>query len=149
MIRGPPSTVYLRGGVAGEPGSVAILSVRGSGEVQGMAFRRGGAWALGKPGAGAGGLRSKKARPDEFTKPVFKCGDNHDGGLDVPAGQSFPGGRPGLGANRKLLQVRCWAGHSAWMGVPLLCERLWEAGAGRQMGSSVRAGMLKGKRFRP
>ncbi len=78
-----------------------------------MAFRRRGAWALGKAGPGGGGLRSKKARPEEFTKPVFKCGDNHDGGLEVPAGHAFPAGTPGLGSNRKMLQVGSRAGGRA------------------------------------
>lgn len=85
-----------------------------------MAFRRGGACALGKAGPGGGGLRSKKARPEEFTKPVFKCGDNHDGGLEVPAGRAFPAGTPGLGSNRKMLLVGSRAGGRAglagWVG---------------------------------
>ena len=60
MIRGPPSTVYLRGGVAGEPGSVAILSVRGSGEVQGMAAARG-RWA--SPAPAPAGCAPKRRAP--------------------------------------------------------------------------------------
>ncbi|KAL4439963.1 hypothetical protein ABPG75_002964 [Micractinium tetrahymenae] len=90
IVRGPPSTVYLRGSVAGEPGSVAMLS----------------------------------ARPDQFEKPVFNCGDNHDGGLEVPAEHAAAVGTPGLSANRKMLQSTVNSSYSATVAVETDAEYL-------------------------
>ena len=88
-----------------------MLSVRADGAVHGMAFRSGGAWALGKgrgnAGSGTNGpLRSSKARPHEFTPPPGNaCSNDVHGGMWPPQ-QAAPRPTPRRQARpRRLLQT--------------------------------------------
>jgi len=69
----PPTTAYFRGTVAGEEGSVAMISVRDSGEMQGLVQRDGHSWLVGK-GRNQRALHSRKA--DESEMPSFQCGND-------------------------------------------------------------------------
>ncbi len=84
----PPSTAYFRGKVAGDDGSVAVVSVRESGEVQGMVQKGGHSWLIGK-GRNHKSLHSRST--DDSELPPFECG-NDDAfsaeellGVDEPA----------------------------------------------------------------
>jgi len=69
----PPATAYFRGHVGGDPSSVALLSVRESGEVQGIVRKDGKSWVVGK-GRNQRALHSRKA--DENDQPPFECGND-------------------------------------------------------------------------
>ena len=57
----PRDNAYFRGKVAGEPDSLAVLSVRRSGEVRGVVRRTGGTWILGgAPGERGGALAAHR-----------------------------------------------------------------------------------------
>ena len=66
-----PTTAYFKGRVVGEEGSLAMLSVRERGGVQGLVLKDGTYWAVGK-GRGQGGLKSRRA--DLSDLPPFECG---------------------------------------------------------------------------
>jgi hypothetical protein len=90
----PPRTAYFRGSVEGDASSVAVLSVRASGEVQGLVQKGGRSWVVGK-GRNHRALRSKRA--DQTEVPPFECGnDDHFsieerlGALDEPTSAAFP-----------------------------------------------------------
>ena len=59
----PRDNAYFRGTVAGEPDSLAVLSVRRSGEVRGVVRRDGGVWVLGG-GPGERGAALAAHRPE-------------------------------------------------------------------------------------
>jgi cysteine-rich repeat protein len=69
----PPATAYFRGKVAGDDRSVAMLSIRESGEVQGLVQRNGESWLVGK-GRTQKALKSKKTSRDELAP--FECGND-------------------------------------------------------------------------
>ncbi|MFN2378238.1 MAG: M12 family metallo-peptidase [Candidatus Binatia bacterium] len=71
---GIPDTRYFRGKVRGEEGSVAMVSVRSSGEVQGLVQKDGRTWLVGK-GRNQRSLKSRKA--DEEPLAPFECGVEH------------------------------------------------------------------------
>lgn len=108
--------------IAGEPNSVAVLSVREDGGVSGLALRGNASWAIGRPGAdqapaaGSGAppmttppLSSKKARASAASvRQPFTCANDglNFGGLGLLNGSAEePAG------SRKLMQVR-WVGAS-------------------------------------
>lgn len=66
-----PATTYFRGTVDGEQDSVAVISVRDSGEVQGVVQKKGKSWLVGK-GRNQRALHSRSA--DEAEMPPFACG---------------------------------------------------------------------------
>jgi hypothetical protein len=69
----PPATAYFRGHVAGEDGSVAVVSVRESGEVQGVVQKHGKTWLVGK-GRSQRALHSRSA--DDEALPPFECAND-------------------------------------------------------------------------
>jgi hypothetical protein len=69
----PPSTTYFRGTVSGEEDSVAVISVRESGEVQGVVQKKGKSWVIGK-GRNQRALHSRDA--DDAEAPPFECGND-------------------------------------------------------------------------
>ncbi|MFN2425147.1 MAG: M12 family metallo-peptidase [Candidatus Binatia bacterium] len=69
----PPATAYFRGSVGGEEGSEVMLSVRESGEIQGLVRKGGRSWLVGK-GRNQRALKSRKA--DESQLPPFECGND-------------------------------------------------------------------------
>ncbi|KAI7842084.1 hypothetical protein COHA_004279 [Chlorella ohadii] len=113
---GPPATRYFRGSIAGEPGSVAVMSVREDGGVSGLAMRGNASWAIGRPGADqvpaagngtapmtAAPLSSKKAQAMAAdVRPPFTCANDgaNFGGLG-PAVAEEAAEQP---ASRKLKQ---------------------------------------------
>lgn len=91
----PPATAYFRGTVDGDGESVAVLSVRESGEVQGIVQKDGKSWVVGK-GRNQRFVKSRKADRDSL--PPFECG-NDDAlspaerlGVDAPAVASLNAG---------------------------------------------------------
>jgi hypothetical protein len=78
-----PDTAYFRGRVAAEPDSTALLSVRASGEVQGLVQRRGRTWLVGK-GRNQRGLNSHEVTDEEIAP--FECGNDIAFAPDVRLG---------------------------------------------------------------
>ena len=70
----PPASAYFKGTVDGDASSVAMLSVRESGEVQGIVQKGGKSWVVGK-GRTQRFLKSRKADRDELAP--FECGNDH------------------------------------------------------------------------
>lgn len=120
LLQLPSSSPSPPCSIVGEPGSVAVLSVREDGGVSGMALRGNSSWAIGRPGADqapaagngttpvtAAPLSSKKAQAMAAdVRPPFTCandGVNFGGrGPEAAAeaeGQEAP-------SSRKLKQVR-------------------------------------------
>lgn len=111
-----PHTAPARS-IAGEPGSVAVMSVREDGGVSGLAMRGNASWAIGRPGADqvpaagngtapmtAAPLSSKKAQAMAAdVRPPFTCANDgaNFGGLG-PAVAEEAADQP---ASRKLKQV--------------------------------------------
>lgn len=81
----PPATKYFRGQVPGEDDSVAVISIRATGEVQGIVQKGGKSWAVGK-GRNHKTLRSKKA--DKDSAIPFDCGNDHALSPEERMGQS-------------------------------------------------------------
>lgn len=69
----PPGTAYFKGTVDGDASSIALLSVRDSGEVQGVVQKGGKSWLVGK-GRTQRFLKSRKADGEELTP--FECGND-------------------------------------------------------------------------
>jgi cysteine-rich repeat protein len=69
----PPATAFFKGKVVGDDGSVAMISIRENGEVQGLVQRRGKSWLVGK-GRSQKALKSKKTSSDELAP--FECGND-------------------------------------------------------------------------
>ena len=92
--RPAPKTVYFKGTVDGDPGSTAILSVRGTGGVNGFVTTSGNAWAIGKSSA-PGQLKSKKADFENYTRAPFSCGQDSLPHVHAPVNTTL--------ASRKLL----------------------------------------------
>ncbi len=90
----PPATVHFRGQVQGEQDSLAILSVRRDGRIDGLVHSRGGSWAFGKRPHGRI-VRSRRADADGL--PAFACGEEQ---LAVPTRLSRSG-RGASGAERQ------------------------------------------------
>jgi cysteine-rich repeat protein len=69
----PPATAFFKGKVAGIDGSVAMLSIRESGEVQGLVQQKGKTWLVGK-GRTQKALKSKQTSREELAP--FECGND-------------------------------------------------------------------------
>ena len=74
-----PDNLYFKGRISGDPGSRVLLTLRRSGELRGLVFRRGELWVL-AGGAATGivapGLVSRRAEPDlELADRIaaFRC----------------------------------------------------------------------------
>ena len=65
----PRDNAYFRGTVAGEPDSLAVLSVRRSGEVRGVVRRDGGVWVLGGGPGERGAALAAPPRDDGGSVP--------------------------------------------------------------------------------
>lgn len=119
--RPAPATRFFRGAIAGAPHSSAMLSVRASGAVSGVAYRGSQSWVLGRPGAagaakaaGAGAsatapggpqpLRSRLVRlEDRQAIPHTKCSGTKRHTRLPGTGAAQPA--PGAGPARKLRQA--------------------------------------------
>ena len=68
-----PTTAYFRGKVSGDDSSMAVISIRESGEIQGTVNKGGHTWLVGK-GRSQRGLHSRSVKMDDV--PAFECGND-------------------------------------------------------------------------
>ncbi len=87
----PPDTAYFRGSVEGDAASLAMVSVRESGEVQGLVQKGGRTWLVGK-GRSQRSLKSKRA--DEQELAPFECGVDTHFTKEQRLGLNRPDGSP-------------------------------------------------------
>lgn len=73
-IAKPDLPVYFRGAVDGLRGSVAVLSMRASGEIRGVVSASGSTWLLSRDAASGNRLRSGRVEAEAFAKArKFEC----------------------------------------------------------------------------
>jgi len=82
-----PNTAYFRGTVRGEEGSAVLISVRDSGEIQGLVQKSGRSWLVGK-GRNQRALHSR--RTDDTELPPFECGNDDAFSLEERIGTTDP-----------------------------------------------------------
>ena len=96
----PAVPVYLRGTVDGRPGSIAVISVRASGEIRGVVSTTAGTWLLGSSNRTAGRLASSKVDPASLDRThEFSCEVRENPGRRSGAPASLPpaaGARPAM-----------------------------------------------------
>jgi hypothetical protein len=86
-----PTTAYFRGSVEGDDSSLAMISVRESGEVQGLVQKGGRTWLVGK-GRSQRSLKSKRADEEELAP--FECGVDTHFTKEQKIGLNRPDGTP-------------------------------------------------------
>ena len=83
----PPATLYFRGSVAGDEGSAVLVSVRESGEMQGLVRKGGNTWMVGK-GRTQKGMKSTKV--NEADVAPFECGNDDAFSVEERLGSNDP-----------------------------------------------------------
>ena len=86
-----PTTAYFRGTVEGDDSSLAMISVRESGEVQGLVQKGGRTWLVGKSRSQRA-LKSKRADEEELAP--FECGVDTHFTKEQKIGLNRPDGSP-------------------------------------------------------
>jgi len=93
----PDLPVYFRGAVDGMRGSIAVLSVRRSGELRGVVSGADGTWMLSRKAGGAETLRSRRVERQAFAAArKFSCEVMENPGAARTAAPSAPAARAGV-----------------------------------------------------